>query len=286
MSDPATLLQAWLEDRLDAEQRAWLAAGCAAAENDPRAWSIAFATAARRLGHRRWQFTAQQLAAADAARPGWRPGDLSLSAAARLRLLLAVPDAHLPARLAEIFATADLAESVACYRGLPLYPDPEHYRTRAAEGVRSNVQDVFCAVAHHNPYPAEQFADGPWNQMVLKALFIGVALDPIQGLEQRANRDLARMLVDYARERRAAGRTISPELWRCVAPHADGEALDLLAWVLGEGSARERDAAALALHVCPHPDAEAILARDPQRRDAARDGALDWAAIAQDRTDP
>ena len=53
-------------------------------------------------------------------------------------------------------APADIGELVAFYRGLPLYPDQPRYALRAAEGVRSNMRVVFEAVAHRNPYPAEQ----------------------------------------------------------------------------------------------------------------------------------
>ena len=68
--------------------------------------------------------------------------------------------------------------------------------------------------------------------MVLKALFVGSALRPIQGLDARANPPLARMLSDYAHERWAAGRPVSPELWRCVGRFADAAALADLQRVL------------------------------------------------------
>jgi hypothetical protein len=125
---------------------------------------------------------------------------------------------------------------------------------------------VFEAVAHRNPYPAERFGEDAWNQMVLKALFIGAALAPVQGLERRANPALARMLRDYARERRAAGRPVSPELWRCVGPFAEeAEALDDLALALRGPDPAEREAAALALAACPAPRARALLAAGPAR---------------------
>ena len=88
-------------------------------------------------------------------------------------------------RLDQLCDTADIGELVAFYRGLPLYPDQPRYVLRAAEGVRTNMKAVFEAVAHRNPYPAEQFAEAAWNQMVLKTLFIGTTLDPIVGLDQR-----------------------------------------------------------------------------------------------------
>ena len=128
------------------------------------------------------------------------------------------------------------------------------------------MRAVFEAVAHRNPYPSEQFAENRWNHMVLKALFVGSTLHPIQGLDERANPPLARMLCDYAHERWAAGRPVSPELWRCVGPHADAEALADLQRVLATGDASERKAAALALAACPDPRASALLGAGARAR--------------------
>jgi hypothetical protein len=92
--------------------------------------------------------------------------------------------------------------------------------------VRSAVKPVFEAVAHRSPYPSEFLDEPAWNQMVLKALFIGSELAPLQGLDERANPELAEVLLDYAHERWAAGRPVSPELWRCVGPFAQERALE------------------------------------------------------------
>ena len=109
--------------------------------------------------------------------------------------------------------------------------------------MRSAVKPVFEAVAHRSPYPREIFDESAWNQMVLKALFIGSELAPIQGLDERANPDLAEVLLDYAHERWAAGRSVSPELWRCVGPFAHGRALKDLERVAATGTTEDAAAA-------------------------------------------
>ncbi len=63
------------------------------------------------------------------------------------------------------------------------------------------------------------------------------------------------MLCDYAHERWAAGRPVSPELWRCVGPHATGAMLQDLERVLKKGTEPERKAAALSLRGSPDPAA-------------------------------
>jgi len=278
MSAPRDLLATWLRRRLPEDAAAWLAERRARAD-DRRDWTITFALVPRKLGKAPLELDHDERAAAAHAREGWHPEGLRTDEAARLLLLLDEPAAEVAHRVETVTTTADTAELVTIARGLPLYPDPERHRARAAEGVRTNIRDLFVAVAHHNPYPAEQLAEEAWNQMVLKALFIEVPLHPILGLDRRANPALARMLVDYAAERRAAGRSISPELWRCVGPHADERARELLAWILHEGDAASRDAAALALHAAGEPG-RAILREDPDRAAAAAGGRLDWDALA------
>ena len=132
-------------------------------------------------------------------------------------------DAKFVALFGAFCDTAEINELIALYRGLPIYPSGRMLEPRAREAIRSGMRPVFEAVAHRNPYPAEYFDEDAWNQMVVKAMFMGSRLWPIHGLDLRANPRLARMLVGLAQERWAAQREVSPEIWRCVAPHADDE---------------------------------------------------------------
>jgi hypothetical protein len=288
MTAPAELLGGWLRRQLPGDATDWLEAQATTvrgAKTD-RELFLAISLVHRHVGKADLSLSLEEQAAAEVARPEWRPVGWSLDQAARIYLLLAsegAPD-RFAARLEQLFATADVGELITFYRGLPLYPDQSRYVGRAGEGLRTNMKAVFESVAHNNPFPAEQFDEHHWNQMIVKALFIGSALHPIQGLEQRWNPDLARMLCDYAHERWAAGRPVSYELWRGVGPYADRAAIDDLARVLDSGAAAERQAAALALARSPHRDAPNVLGRDPALATAVRGGQISWEALASKRS--
>jgi hypothetical protein len=66
------------------------------------------------------------------------------------------------------------------------------------------MRPVFEAVAHQNPFPAENFPQSAWNHMVLKTVFLDSVLHPIIGLDDRWNDELAGILVNYAHGRWAA----------------------------------------------------------------------------------
>jgi hypothetical protein len=280
---PAQAIEQWLVGRLPGDALAWLKGSAQRlGGGSDKDLYMSVSLVPRKIGKADLALNAAELGQATAVRPGWDPREWSLDQAARVYLLLAAGSdgATFSRRLDQLCATADIGELVAFYRGLPLYPDQPRHVLRAAEGVRTNMKAVFQAVAHRNPYPSEQLAEPAWNQMVLKALFIGVSLDPIIGLDRRANPALARMLCDYAHERWAAGRPVSPELWRCVGPHARGEMLADLGRVLKKGTDPERAAAALALSSSPDPAASGLLWAYPELSVAVSEKKLSWQAIA------
>jgi hypothetical protein len=285
MTPQATLLHVWLRRQLSSDARDWLEQSRESLARSPtdRNLFLAIGLVPRRIGKADLLLSGEDLQAAHDARPGWNPIGWSADQAARLLLLSSIADdpERFALQLEQLFRTADVGELVTLYRGLPLYPAPERHLARAREGARSNMKAVFEAVAHDNPYPAEQFAEDAWNQMVVKAVFIGSSLDRIADLDRRRNPELARMLRDYAHERRAAHRAISPELWRCVGAFADAGTLNELQQVLATGSDFERRCAALALADSPTQAAHRFLATVPTLADAIRRGELTWASAAE-----
>ena len=212
---------------------------------------------------------------------GWQARHWRLDHALRVFLLLHLPALDGPTLrqlLDRMFQAADLGEAEALYLAIPLLPHPEQHIDRATEGLRSNVKSLFEAVAHYSPFPAAHFDGQSWNQMVLKSLFIESALDPIYGLEQRSNPQLTRMLCDYAHERWAASRSISPELWRCVGACPDANALSDLTRILNDGATLEQQAVALSVFQSPMPAAQALLDPYPELHKQLTQG-LCWADI-------
>lgn len=286
MTAPKDLLILWLRRQLAGPGRQWLdeqldKLGPGSPDRD---LYVAIGMAPRKLGKDDLALVGLDLEQADAARPGWDPRGLSVDEAARILFLLHAggDGERFAERFRQLCRTADVGELVAFYRGLPLYPAPELLEVQAGEAARTNMKGVFEALAHRNPYASEQFGENRWNHLVLKALFVDSKLHPIEGLDRRANPGLARMLRDYAHERWAAGRPVSPELWRCVGPFAaEIDALDDLRGVLASGGASEREAAALALAACPDPRARELLTSAPDLAGAIEGGRLSWDSHAR-----
>ena len=292
MTVPLDLLEMWLKRQLAEPERLWFEEqmGKLSGDAPDRDLYLALGLVPRKLGKDDLALLPTDVEQANEARPGWDPRGLSVDQAARIAILLKAggEGERFRDRFVQLCRTADMAEQVAFYRGLPLYPNPELLTHQAGEAARTNMRSVFEALAHNNPYPFEQFDENRWNHLVLKALFIGSKLHPMQGLGQRANAELARILRDYAHERWAAGREVTPELWRSVgdAPSGDsgsveGGALDDLKRALEGDDPLERQGAALALASRSEPEAKALLDTAPDLAKAIGSGDLTWDSLAK-----
>lgn len=282
MSDTSilSLLIHWLDSRLSGAARDWLNERRArVAAGQVKDLYLAFGHISRNIPNQELALDAAEIASAEELRPGWHPQHWGLRDVARMSLVLAYkPEstAEFVKVLDRLFVAGEVHELIALYQGLPLYPEPAVHVARAGEGIRTNMGAVFKAVAHHNPYPAEQLPEGMWNQMILKCLFVEIPLHPVMGLEQRKNPALTKMLCDYAHERWAAHRPVAPELWRCVEPAWHPEALTDLEKILQQGSLAEQQAAALTLSTSQHPHAPTLLDQHPHWKQAITNGTASW----------
>jgi hypothetical protein len=152
----------------------------------------------------------------------WSIDGWGLDEVARAFLLVAalprVPAAEQKAWLEDSYRTGALRERRAVLRALPLLAEPDRFLPIALDAGRSSTQPIFEAIACENPYPAAYFPEASFNQLIMKAVFTEVPLARILGLMSRHTPELARMAGDYASERRAAGRTVPPDLALLIDP--------------------------------------------------------------------
>jgi hypothetical protein len=183
--------------------------------DDPARLARAFGMAGRRIGRDDLAISDEEGAAARRLRAQWQPEGWSADEAARVALLLAThrnDDAAFAARIDRLAATAGVTELAAVLKGFAVFPAPRALYARAREGVRSAITPVLTAIACRNPYPCDYFDDDAWNQMVVKCVFGGIAIDSMVGLGERRNPEVVRMLRDLVSERHAAGRALPQEV--------------------------------------------------------------------------
>ncbi len=116
------------------------------------------------------------------------------------------------AALQVLFEGGEMAEQESLLRTLCALPDAGRFVDVAVSACRTNATSVFEAIACENPYPARYFPALNFNQMVMKAVFMKVALVRVVGLGERVDDELRRMAGDFASERRAAGRPVPEDL--------------------------------------------------------------------------
>ncbi|MBC5991267.1 EboA domain-containing protein [Pontibacter cellulosilyticus] len=283
--EASSFLKSLVEKHVTPQAQQWLSEKTAMLSSEtaqPKDLYLAFSAAPRFVGKDKLALTAQNLETANTIRTGFNPSHWSVAQAARTILLLSFPHQNpddFLATIEQLFNTADMGELVALYAALPLLPHPESFKKRAAEGVRTNMGDVFEAVALDNPYAADYMEEDAWNQMVLKTLFVGKPIYRIYGIEKRVNPKLARMLSDYAHERWAAGRTVSPELWRSVGPYLDANLLPDIKKLFEQPNELEQQAAALACSQSQYAPAKELLNEHAALKERVTRGELTWDLI-------
>jgi hypothetical protein len=284
--DIRQILQKWLENRLNEKALTWLKSAAGELMDNPEDWQLYtfFSTTPRHTGKELLQLDKGELEEAERVRKGWKPANWTADQAGRTLLLLSYAvqgEEQFLDKIEKIFVTSDLGEAVALYQALPVFPFPGRFKERASEGVRSNITPVFEAVALNNPYPMEYLEEGAWNQIVLKALFVGSPLYKIMGIDKRANATLAKILVEYAHERWSAGRNISPELWRAVGPFITEEYLPDLVRALDHPDPIQKRAAILALSASMYNPKEKLLHRHQDILDDIKENNITWDEIGR-----
>ncbi len=213
--------------------------------------------ASRNARRRDAELAPEAIAEAGEILEGWNPERWSLLDLLRVGLVLSRTDLEEPSGPAAIIGAckfADVGELCALYRAMCFLPRPADYVWQAGEGCRSNMNEVFEAIACDNPFPAAYFDDVAWRALVVKAVFIGAPLWRVHGLDGRLSEELAHVALDLADERRSAGRLLQPELWLCIGAHGGERALESILKELETSEPESRRAAVLALARAGHAD--------------------------------
>lgn len=163
---------------------------------------------------------------------GWQPEKWSLVEAVRIlfNLIVIYKVDNAEDVLSRAYQLPELNEQVAFLKGLPLYGKTEFFLNHAREAIRSNIRSLFTAVALFNPFPADNFSEEEWNNMLLKAIFWNYSLQDIYSVTTRDNTALVTMLYEYAKEQIGAERPVSSDIWEYILTYTDENKLpDLVA---------------------------------------------------------
>ena len=158
-------------------------------------------------------------AAARHARAEGRDGE-----AVRAVLLAALrgPAADVARIVTTVYQRGDAAEKHAVLAALPVLDRATSLRDAIGDALVPLLRDALrtndtrLVSAALGRYAADHLDDPSWRQGVVKAIFMGIALDGVADLDERADDELRRMVRDFAAERRAAGREVPADALRLL----------------------------------------------------------------------
>ena len=140
-----------------------------------------------------------------------------------IRLLLLVQVAQTCPDIAYLvksyYQFGDQSEKTALLKGLNFIDPNGQALATAIKAGRCNATVEFSALALQNPYPAEFFPELNFNQMVLKALFMGLDISSVTNLNTRQNAELSNMCFAYVIEQALADRTPPASIWLAIQLH-------------------------------------------------------------------
>ncbi|WP_260963047.1 EboA domain-containing protein [Pseudomonas citri] len=120
-------------------------------------------------------------------------------------------DAQLPL-LRQLFLWGDDQEKIALLKALDWFDSQGLCVDLALQAGRTSNSQVFAALALDTPYPSRHYDERAFNQLVLKALGMGLDVRRLIGLEQRQGVSLNQLALDLLDEQLAAERTVSAGL--------------------------------------------------------------------------
>lgn len=244
--------------------------------------NLVFASIARKTGRKPVEVTHAEHDKLKTVHPEFSINDWTVDRLCRVWILLQLDSSDKETyfrKLENLFRSAEMNELVALYSALPGYAYPEDWQKQCAEGVRSNIGIVLEAIMYNNPYPYKYLNEQAWNQLVMKAFFTDKDVNRIIGLDERANKELASILIDYANERWAAHRVVPPQLWRLVSKFIDPTNFTDIEKAFNSNDLYEKKAAALACFYSSYEPAKTLLEKEPALKSAIIEHKLNWNSL-------
>jgi hypothetical protein len=204
--------------KLSEKEQAWLVQKTTVLsdiEKDTK-FAVFFSLTARFISNEVPKWSIEELKILEDIYPGFGKALWTKQDLVRSVLMMVLDVASNKSRITTLFEIAEMHELIGLYRGLFLLKNAKEFSICVEEGIRTNMVNVFDAIIAGNPFAKTYLEEWAWNQLVLKALFLDRNLYTIQFIDQGKNKNLAGMLQDYVKERWAANRTISPEIWRMI----------------------------------------------------------------------
>ena len=234
-------LAASCEERLGSEELDWLRETADEVRRDPAAIRVRFPMVGRKVGRGPLD-------------PDADPADVhawTIDDAARTVLLAALGD-RVEDELRELYRYGDAAERRGLLRALPYLPVGDRARDLVDDAIRTN--DTRLIAAALGPYATEHLDDAAYEQAVLKCVFVGVPIRPLDGLPERVTANGARMLAAFVLERVAAGRDVPAEVWDVIDRYPPEDELHAIAAELSSPFEDRRRAAEEALATRSHAE--------------------------------
>ena len=275
------LLQSIISRHLPEPTWDWLSQKAAAIKTCATTTELntAFVLIPRKTGRQPLELTNDESLQVEALAPASSFSGWTIDRLCRVWLLMQVPAADertYHSSIQNLFNAAEMNELVALYSALPFWAYPTAWKQQCAEGIRGNIGSVLEAIMYDNPYPAEYLDENAWNQLVLKAFFTEKDINRVAGIDKRANQKLADTLLDYVSERWAAGRTVSPQLWRLVGPFINQNTMPYLQKLFASDNIAERQAAALACNASGYQPGKQLVEQYPDLTEQLKNNELNW----------
>ena len=129
----------WLQEYSDAKAYQWIKDTAEKLQSSPEDWILftSFSAVPQHTGKDVIPFSDEELQKAGKLRKIWQPVNWSVDQLGRIFFILSFADQSKQEfldKIEKIFVTSDLGEAVALYKGLPLYPYPDEFKERTAEG--------------------------------------------------------------------------------------------------------------------------------------------------------